>query len=283
MKIYSLTLLLCLLSIGSFAQTDAAKKSASRGTTQSADDIPNIDIDSASIVLTIPSSATDGTNGAGLAYDPVKKLYYSAFAGNVSYPMVVFDAKGNVVSADASTIIDVRGLWYNAKTSSIEANGYAEFGIVKYAFDKKGIPVSTTPIFSGKNQPDDNSVGVFDPVHNEILFLEMDENYATIYRYSRSTGKEVGKIELDELDYLGSYNNTAIAYTGIKGAEIAIVDYEVAIIYLFDVSSGKMVKQVTLPLDAVVEERFNFTFTNGMFWFFDTAYREWVGYKMPKQ
>ncbi len=283
MKVSALTtVLLSLFCLSAIAQTDASKQ-ASRGTTQNYDEIPNVDIDSVSLILEIPSAETQGSNGTGVAYDPVKKLYYTAFAGNASYPLVVFDAKGNAVSSGVTTTIDVRGLWYNSKTATLEANGYNEFGTVKYLLDKKGIPYSTSTLIAGMNQPDANSVGVFDAVHNEILFLEMSDFDGVVHRYSRTTGKALGDIELKGMDDMGLYNNTSMVYTGIKGAEIGIVDYELAIIYLFDISTGEISKQVTLPLDASVEERFNFAFANGMFWFFDTINRAWYGYKMPKQ
>lgn len=272
---------LVLLSISANAQTDADKQTT-RSNTQTYEDVPNVDIDSVSAVLEIPDNVSAGSNGTGLAYDPVKKLYYSAFAGNSTFPFIVFKSNGKVLDDKNTTMIDVRGLWYNPKTAAIEANGYAEFGIVQYQLDKNGVPTSHKTLFEGQNQPDANSVGVLDPVHNEILFLEMSDYDGVVHRYSRTTGKELGVIELKNLDDLALYNTTTMVYTGIKGAELGIVDYELAIIYLFDVSTGENTKQVTLPLDAVVEDRFNFAFANGMFWFFDTVYRKWYGYRMPK-
>ncbi len=275
-------IVLAVLGLTATAQTDAAKQT-NRSHVQTYDDVPNIDIDSFSAVLEIPQGVSEGTNGTGLAYDPVKKLYYTAFAGNSTFPLIVFKPDGKVVDDNTTTMVDVRGLWYNPKTAAIEANGFAENGIIQYQTDKNGVPTNYKMLFEGQNQPEANSVGVLDPAHNEILFLELEDGVGTVHRYSRNTGKELGVIELQDLDDLALYNTTAMVYTGIKGAELGIVDYELAIIYLFDISTGENTKQVTLPLDTVVEERFNFAFANGMFWFFDTAYRTWYGYKMPKQ
>lgn len=265
------------------AQSDAEKRTNQQGSgSASSGSVPNVDISEVALTLSIPSYVSAGTNGAGVAYDPVRKLYYTAFAGNSSYPLIVFDDEGRVVNDTGSTQIDVRGLWYNSKTSSLEANGYSDYGIVQYVMNKRGVPSTNKTLFSGTNQPDDNSVGAFDPVHNEILYFNLadDYGYAEVVRYSRSTGKKLGDFELQNFDDLGSYNNVAV-YTGIKGSEIAIIDYDLAIIMMYDISSGKETKEVTLPLSAVVEDRFNFAFANGMFWLFDTNAREWNGYKMP--
>ena len=52
-----------------------------------------------------------GTRGAAVAWHPLLKKYYAGFAGNVSYPLAVFDVKGERLSGeDLTTMEDLRGL-----------------------------------------------------------------------------------------------------------------------------------------------------------------------------
>ncbi len=49
------------------------------------------------ITLTMPRTIDDempGTRGACVAWHPVQKKYYASMAGNIGYPMGVFDATG---------------------------------------------------------------------------------------------------------------------------------------------------------------------------------------------
>lgn len=275
MKTITTLTMLIILSIGiSYGQGTNAKASSA-----ASDTVAIITLDSISMQLRIPASVTKGSNGAGVAYNPVKKLYYAAFAGNTSFPMVVFNAKGEVVTDTCTTMIDVRGIWYNPKTATLEANGYAQHGMVQYKLNKAGVPSSFTYLFSNSPQPDDNSVAAYDPVHDELLYFESDYPELYIDRYSKSTGKSLDALYMNigetDVDYL----NTTVVYTGIKGAEIAVVDFDLNVIHLFNLD-GNETRYVNLPDDTVVEEQFNFAYANGMFWLFDTASRVWNGYKV---
>src|SRR4051812_44622439 len=82
--------------------------------------------------LKMPLTAEDempGTRGASVAWHPIQKKYYASFAGNVDFPMGVFDATGKRVSADElKTQADTRGLWYDPAKKTIAGNGYSDFG-----------------------------------------------------------------------------------------------------------------------------------------------------------
>src|SRR5262245_58419425 len=68
--------------------------------------------------LTMARTADDdmpGTRGASIAWHPLQKKYYAAMAGNIAYPLCIFDVKGQRISPDSQSCnMDVRGLWYNA-------------------------------------------------------------------------------------------------------------------------------------------------------------------------
>jgi hypothetical protein len=253
------------------------------------------------ITLTMPGVQGDnGTNGASVAYHPIQKKYYAAMAGNESYPMVVFDAKGKQLSADdVTTGFDVRGLWYNSKTKSIEANGYYDYGWTKFNLDSKGIPAGNTPIFSGQHQPTDQVVGSFDAKNNCVYFL--DGAYVLVYDYKTGEKKELDKPTEETMykNYLLSikrdatteeeasynyllpekYNNSLVVFTEMPKAEFGLLNTETKQIELYDRATGNLTKALQLPDDAICSTMFNFSYANKQFWLFDIDNRTWIGYK----
>ncbi len=112
-------LLILFTALGSFAQKPVALKK----------------------VLSLPLGGEDGSNGASVVWHPVQKKYYASFAGNSIFPFGVFDAKGKKLSDDSQeAMFDVRGLWYNPITKTIQANGYSDYGWGEYKLDKKVSP-----------------------------------------------------------------------------------------------------------------------------------------------
>ncbi|MBM3432222.1 MAG: hypothetical protein FJX92_04360 [Bacteroidetes bacterium] len=79
------------------------------------------------IQLVIPREG--GANAANVAWHPIQKKYYAAMAGNISFSLAVYDNTGKLLSpTDQETLFDVRGLWYNPTTKTIQMNGYNDFG-----------------------------------------------------------------------------------------------------------------------------------------------------------
>ena len=129
--------------------------------------------------LKMPKNTGDdfcGTRGASVCWNPVTKKYYAAFAGNTGFPLAVFDLKGKRLSNDdLTTKEDNRGLWYDPATKKICGNGYNETGWFSYTLDKNGIPTDATIDHEGMNQPEGNSVGTFNPLKKEVIFLNKDQ------------------------------------------------------------------------------------------------------------
>jgi hypothetical protein len=124
----------------------------------------------------MPLTANDnlaGPRGAPVAWHPVQQKYYAAFAGNIKYPMAVFDAKGKRLFADAfKTQFDIRGMWYDAKRKKILTNGYEDFDWASYVLDTKRLLTQTEAIFEGADyQPDVQSVGTYPAALNKVMFL----------------------------------------------------------------------------------------------------------------
>jgi len=248
------------------------------------------------ITLQMPRTAYDekpGTRGASVAWNPVLKKYYASMAGNIGYPMAVFNITGTKISDDTlNTNADTRGLWYNPQKKEIQGNGYNEYGWFSYKVNVKGLPTATTFFLEGKNQPDDNSVGAFNPLKQQVLFLSGDQ----VFFYSIKgieTGEPLtinwGRTKKDGVSEPGEeiwtsedYNYTTVVYTGIKGAELGFINVTEAKIELYNIADGFLTQQLELPPDlseGSINASFNFAYTNGMFWLFNMEDRIWTSYK----
>ena len=242
-------------------------------------------------VMRLKIDRQGGANGANIAWHPVQKKYYAAMAGNVSFPMEVFDANGQIVSPDnLETMFDVRGLWYNTSAKTLQANGYNDFGWLEYVLDAKGIPVATRKINVPSGQPDIQSVGAYDANNQLIYFYDMQSTgiephrikdgivYKTIHLYlGIKSMADRRPADEDEAKY--NYNGNAIIFTGIPQAEIGLLNVRDRQIELYNISTGLMSKTFKLPEDAPVQPSLNFSYSNGIFWLFDKAERIWQGYK----
>ncbi|MBP6688096.1 MAG: hypothetical protein KA160_09570 [Lacibacter sp.] len=230
-----------------------------------------------------------GANGASVAYHPKQKLYYAAQAGNMEFPLVIFNAKGTIVSEkDQQTLIDVRGLWYNPKTKQLEGNAYKDNGWFSYDLNKKGLPEKINKKKDGQNQPDQNSAGVLNTDDNEVLFLDglnivcystdgVDKRKSIQIHFGAMNAND--ETTLSVADFEKTYNVRSIIYTGTKNAEIGLFNITKKQVELYDMKSGYMSQVIKLPIDFEAETFFNFSYSNGIYWVFDKQKRKWNGYK----
>ncbi len=231
--------------------------------------------------LVMPGDA--GNNGASVVYHPLQKKYYCAFAGNATYPLAAFDGKGKLLTPeDITTGFDVRGMWYNSKTKTIQANGYDDFGWTNLIIDKQGIPTGNEVFLAGLNQPDVQSVGIFNDKLQKVYFLKDISIVQYDLKGTELTTKQlfpkiVGDEQMGE-GLPGDYNTTAI-YTGILKGEIGLLNNTNKTIELFNLATGKPSFTWQLPDDIPDNSLFNFAYANGMVWLFDKALRTWNGYK----
>ena len=244
-----------------------------------------------SLELQMPQG--DGSNGASVVWHPGQRKYYAAFAGNVSYPLTVFDASGKRISEDdLTTGFDVRGMWYDASNKSICGNAYADGGLYKLALNAKGIPNSSDNFIKEALQPHENAVGFIVPpleavcflTGQELLIYKVDEakTEETIRLYVGKKDKSEVKEEDNEFDLYSMpdhYNAVSAVFTEKTKAEFGLLNFTDKQIELYDAKSGLMTQILKLPDDVLVPERFNFAFANGLYWLFDKENRKWVGYK----
>ena len=231
-----------------------------------------------------------GTNGATVCWNPVTKKYYAAFAGNSMYPLAVFDAGGKLLSnTDLTTMQDVRGLWYNPVTKKICGNTYNDAGWFTYTLDAKGIPTDAIITASGMNQPDENSVGAFDPVSKQVYFL--DKGKLVFYSTAKPAPGNTLPIHFGRPKILGpaddenpdnentNYNQTTAVYAGNN--QTALLNPMQYKIEVYDNKEGYLQQVYIIPEeDAPMPNRsFNFAYANNTWWLFDIDNRTWVGYR----
>lgn len=241
-------------------------------------------------VITLEITEEGGSNGAAVAWHPVQKKYYAAMAGNSEFPLVVFDAKGKKVFEDGiTTQYDVRGLWYNPSAKALQANGYSDYGWGQYNLFEGGKPGEIITFHEGQLQPNEQAVGAYDPVKNLLYFLDEDGNLEQYSvkdtAYTKTINLQLGVTKKDDTgltdnyDVIEEYNSASIIYTGIKGSEIGLLNIETQEVELYDVSNGYLVSKLKLPEGIATYNMFNFSYCNGLYWFFNKELRTWTGCK----
>ncbi len=245
-------------------------------------------------VLQLKITREGGANAAGVAWHPIQKKYYAAMAGNANFQMGVYDPSGKILhNSEQKTYFDVRGFWYNPNTKTLQANGYNEFGWTEFKLNAKGMPVSVKPLYdSVMYQPDEQSIGAYDPQKDAVYFFNPDgnlnkHNYKEGF-YDSEILLHLGFTNQQEMDDKGvvenseakeNYNSTPVIFTGIKGNEIGLLNYKNRQIELYNIRTGFLAKILILPEAAPVSDWHNFSYCNGIYWLFDNKARIWMGYK----
>ena len=242
--------------------------------------------------LKMPKTEDDdmpGTRGASVAWHPTQKKYYACFAGNVEYPLAVFDATGKRLSDDElTTMADTRGIWYNETTKLLGGNGYNDFGWFNYKLDNKGMPSDVEVTNEGMHQPDVQSVGAYSSATKQVIFVlasqvyfynkdaELQDSIMIHWGHRKADGIDEDE---DASEQPEDYNYTTLVYTGIKGQELGFLNITNKQVELYDVKSGFLTKILSLPETTKTELLFNFAYANGTYWLFNIEMRKWVGYK----
>ncbi len=217
--------------------------------------------------------STAGTNGSVVTYNAAKGLYYTIIAGNADYPIDVFDANGNWKTyIDAGQ--DMRGLWYNTATNSLEGNN-TDGDLYSWGLDSKGLP-GNNPKSLYKNVPVQNLQCV-DYNFNGMIYQYYE---GMVYSTSATKPGKMKKIELaiasGEIENFSKYT---MGYTGMAGYEIVLFNAETQSAAFFN-KKGKFVNAVKLPEDAPAWSAFRFSYCNNMAWLYDADKRTWYGYKV---
>jgi hypothetical protein len=240
------------------------------------------------IELAIPVEG--GANGANVVWHPIQKKYYAAMAGNVSFYLGVYSSDGKRLSSDKLEAgFDIRGLWYNPKSKSIQMNGYRDYGWAEYVLASDGIPKSVKKIFeeteyllsaqsAGAYNSDKNVIYSFNEDGEVELYDGKDGSFLELLLIK--FGTEPGNVFNREVhSFEDEYNVTTLIFTGIAGAELGLLNHKKHQIELYNASTGYMTRIWRLPEEAPVSDWLNFSFSNGICFLFDKEARIWYGYK----
>lgn len=218
-----------------------------------------------------------GRNGAAVAWNPTKKVYYAALAGNRSYPLETFSVEGTYLHGGIA-LNDMRGLWWNPKTKRLEGNCFEDGGIIHLHLTDEGYcGGGNSVLFSGgKHQPMRHSAGSYDVKRK--VYVYYDEGI--VYRYSAKTGELTGKLQLKLPGKQENINKYTIICTNVKTMEYGVMDWENGKVFLFNSADGKLTGTVTLPPNVTRHESFNLGYANNHVFLFDKKKRVWTGYKI---
>jgi hypothetical protein len=243
-------------------------------------------------VLELQMPEGSGANGSSVIWHAEVQKYYAVFAGNLEFPLAVFDNKGERLSDDdLFAQLDIRGMWYNTKCKKIQGNGYSNSGWINYELDENAIPQTTSVQVEGMRQPAKQSVGTYNAENGKVYFLKGnmilaykdngDELGKEVTLFAGKTDEKDTKVDESQDPYLlpSTYNSTTVVYTGKANAELGLYNTENQTIELYDIKTGLMTEKLKLPEDAPKETVFNLAYANDTVWLFNKVKRQWVGYK----
>lgn len=235
-----------------------------------------------------------GENGGTVAINLKNRYFYATIAGNKTYSIAYFNAIGEMMSPpDLSQLADIRGMWYSPALKTFVANGYGSTGWFTYVLDDAGVVYDVKPLFSGQLQPFPNSVAQYNQRENLVHFLKG----STVVAYDAATGKELKEkavlikagytkkspppagTVIDSNAVLKDYNSTTVIYTGMSNAEFGLLNIKTKEIELYSKADGLMTQKLKLPDDAVVKDKLNFSFSNNVYFLYDSRKRSWIAYR----
>jgi hypothetical protein len=232
--------------------------------------------------LTLRLKSTEGTNGAALAWNSATSTYYSVIAGNTDFPIDVFTADGTHIQT-ITTRMDLRGFWHNPTYSLMEGNTYDYRDVATYLYQNDGrLDDTDEPMIELYELPIQNSQAnmVMDIRNNKYVWFDYEAGRVKFINLE--SGKEEGEVILKLPEPKASINSTSIGYTGVEGAEYALLNYQKKMVYLFNRTNGALAFTMKLPKEAITSDLFRFAYANDHIWLYDVNSRSWTGYQAIK-
>lgn len=240
---------------------------------------------SADCSMSLVVSSYDGNNGLGVTYNPSKKEYYTAFAGNESYPLEGYNAAGELLFS-TTLGVDARGFWYNTKSKKIEGFGYANSGWYTIALTGKGSDIQTATSYDNNENTfglGEQCVGSYMEKEKSVFFVENQ----TAYVFEKQGEPATKQVALQYRTDAGYLNEISPIYTGVKGKEIGLLNYETMTMEFYSITSGNFTGSVELNYGNCQEEidfpySFRVSYANKKVWIYDTYSRSWLGFDIWK-
>lgn len=243
------------------------------------------------------------TRPMGVAYLPDYKRYYVADGGlgavedGINMPISksevhVFDEQGKYLQS-ARPGLDNRAIYFNQNTNRLEAvtynvSSFAGFtpntGIFSLVLDEKG-----------DVKPDRNEIANFNPAFGDAAtmpsydpigdrYLAKQQRSDKVWIVKLPAREKVGEITLD-LAAAGArfddITDSNVAWTGIKGEEVAVLDVDHKCILVFD-QNGKFVGRSALPQGMKLRAHSHYNglgYSRGMFFVYSETEGEFGIYR----
>lgn len=230
---------------------------------------------SASVSLILDMSGN--SNETGIAYDPVAGLYYGGTAGSSSLTGRTWDSTG--VLQSATTLgIDIRGVWYNPNTGTVETNTYnassafPEYGLMTVNTGSNGEwGGSGTKQTSISGIASVQSTADYDAGRN-VLYSRGTN--ATVNIADHTTGNLLGSIALAGL--LSGTIEESVGYIESLDA-LVTVSYASDTAQVFDAVTGGLLGNVSLAGLSNEPTRFGMAYENG-YLFVRNGDSTWAGF-----
>lgn len=221
-----------------------------------------------SVSLTLVLNSLDGTNGCSVAWNPINKMYYTIIAGNVDFPIDIFDEKGKWISEQVAGV-DARGIWFNPKTKKLE--GKSNDGqLFSWMIDSNG----------ELNDPEliKEFIGIegqFVVSFSKGFYYYHEEG---VVKMVNAKG-DIDNIQLARPSEDDDYNTYGMGYTEVKNYEIVLFNRATSSLEFYNLK-GELTSTVALPGYIPDMVSFRFSFANNMAWLYDIDERVWSGYKV---
>lgn len=227
----------------------------------------------ANTAMTYHIKSESGTNACAVTYNAKDGLYYTAFAGNTSYPLEAFDSKGqNKYAGEIG--IDIRSLWYNAKKKMLEGMAYPQKGKFTISVGSNGMPTSM-------KEPNEKILEAIPEGQSTACLIGKNLYYfdgSYVHVLNGSNYKAKSKFSLKSIPGdISHLNSTTLVYTGKKGFELGFYDSFEGKVYFTDLS-GNYTGTSLLPNSAPDATAFRFSYANDMLWLYDATERVWQAY-----
>ena len=224
-------------------------------------------------------TAGGSTTRSGVAYNPIKDLYYSVNAGTGTFPCETYSATGGASVASVGPGGDYRGLWWNSNLDELEGNAFGNGGVMQQDLNgTTGYAVTGISTVLTANQPNSQSIGDYDDENNEIIYFDN----GSIFIKNRANNANVATLTVTGLPVpISLIYPRHVFSTGCSGIEYGLYDNTNKRFYFLD-NTGAYVDQSQLPLTAptLPGNPFGLSYANDMLWLYNTTSSEWESFQV---
>ena len=231
----------------------------------------------AALAFTYTFSNSDGTNASAVTYVPGPNVFITCIAGNSDYPLEVFNREGKTIST-APAGLDLRGIWYNPATNSLEGNCAGEEGWFSTPLDAQGIPSGDWSLIrSGQCQPDFQSVLSYVTAKKKLVTITADNSFSF---WGRKNGKQKVCFQHGTPGDTDWYINPYTAgYTGNDAYPLAVLELNGEQILYFSLK-GQYLGATKIDGGLPEMDGFRFAFANRNAFIYNEVTRTWNAYRV---